>query len=277
MGYEYIAVSAALFVIGACVGSFMDVVRDRGRWSFSLSDRSHCAACGKTLAWKELIPIVSYLLSWGKCRSCGTRIPAYHLHAEVLTGALFACAFLFTDSSTAATAGMLAAFFLVPILVADIDRMEVPEHLSVPFMYAAFIFAAVSAVYTESIVPIVSGFALAAPFYLIWLLSSGRAMGLGDAKVALPLGFLLPSLFIAMPAPAVPVLYAVMSVVMFSFWFGMLGVLLYMVYMKVCTGSSGISRHMHTPLVPGIAVAYFFVFFTGVQFPELVRGLAAWM
>ena len=271
MGYEtalLLPLLVASGVFGASVGSFMDVIRDRGVWSFSLSDRSRCAACKKILTRKELVPVVSFVILRGKCGSCGSRIPAYHLYAEVLTGVLFVCSFLFLDSAVGILAGMLAASFLVPIILADIERMEVPEHLSVPFACIAFIAAAALAIHTESIAPIVSGFALAAPFYLIWLCSSGRAMGLGDAKVALPLGFLLPAMYAA--APLLTVLHAAVSVAVFSFWFGTLGVAGYALYTRIRTGSFGISRRMHTPLVPGIAVAFFFVFFTGMLFSELL-------
>jgi leader peptidase (prepilin peptidase)/N-methyltransferase len=71
-----IATFAAL--IGATLGSFAGVVASRG-FRESLSGRSHCDSCGRTLVWYELIPLVSYPALRGRCRSChaGVGISVY--------------------------------------------------------------------------------------------------------------------------------------------------------------------------------------------------------
>jgi leader peptidase (prepilin peptidase)/N-methyltransferase len=71
-----IAIFAAL--IGAALGSFAGVVASRG-FRESLSGRSHCDSCGRTLVWYELIPLVSYPALRGRCRSChaGVGISVY--------------------------------------------------------------------------------------------------------------------------------------------------------------------------------------------------------
>lgn len=61
------AVLAALF--GATLGSFAGVVASRGV-RCSMSGRSHCDSCGRTLSWYELIPIISYPALRGRCRTC---------------------------------------------------------------------------------------------------------------------------------------------------------------------------------------------------------------
>ena len=138
----------------------------------------------------------------------------------------------------------------MPIALADTEGFEVPEHISVPFSFISLGVATAVMLQTGSIVPVLNGLLLAAPFFLLWFCSGGRAMGLGDAKIAVSLGFLLAS-----PLAAV-------SVFIFTFWLGTLGVVVYALYMKARTGSSGITKHMHMPLVPSMAVAYFIVLFT---------------
>jgi leader peptidase (prepilin peptidase)/N-methyltransferase len=54
---------------GASVGSFAGVVAGRG-WRPAMAGRSHCDGCGRTLKWFELVPLVSYLLLRGRCRTC---------------------------------------------------------------------------------------------------------------------------------------------------------------------------------------------------------------
>jgi leader peptidase (prepilin peptidase) / N-methyltransferase len=59
--------------LGAAIGSFAGVVALRG-FRASLGGRSHCDACGRTLQWYELVPLVSFVALRGRCRSCGASI-----------------------------------------------------------------------------------------------------------------------------------------------------------------------------------------------------------
>jgi len=63
-------VSVFLFVLGAIVGSFLNVVGLR--WDKKNFDgRSHCPNCFKMLRWFELVPVLSFLIQKGRCRNCG--------------------------------------------------------------------------------------------------------------------------------------------------------------------------------------------------------------
>ncbi len=73
-----------LVLLGAVMGSFLDCAAARGKLP---TGRSRCDSCGQTLGPKDLIPIFSYLLCRGRCRYCGSRIPARCLGTE-LAGAL---------------------------------------------------------------------------------------------------------------------------------------------------------------------------------------------
>lgn len=74
-------------LVGGAVGSFAGVVTDRGLRA-SLGGRSHCDGCGRTLAWFELVPFVSYLALRGRCRTCGVRIGLAPFLWEVSAGAI---------------------------------------------------------------------------------------------------------------------------------------------------------------------------------------------
>ncbi|MDP2919567.1 MAG: prepilin peptidase [Dehalococcoidia bacterium] len=84
-------IAAFGFVLGACVGSFLNVCIDRLPKGRSLiTPPSHCDACGNRLRGLALIPVVSYLWLRGRCRYCGAAIPWRILAVEVATGFLFA-------------------------------------------------------------------------------------------------------------------------------------------------------------------------------------------
>lgn len=78
-----------LFMMGASIGSFFNVVLSRPDW---YKGRSHCDTCGYTLKWYDLIPIFSYLFLRGRCRKCKTKIKPTHLISEIMMGCTFVCA-----------------------------------------------------------------------------------------------------------------------------------------------------------------------------------------
>lgn len=95
-----VVVFAAL--VGGALGSFAGVVADRGLRA-SLGGRSHCDACGRTLTWFELVPLVSFVALRGRCRSCGTRI-GWATYLWELGGAILAAVIALTILLTAGRA-----------------------------------------------------------------------------------------------------------------------------------------------------------------------------
>src|SRR5437879_7591128 len=87
-GVVLVLVVAAL--VGAALGSFAGVVASRGL-AASLVGRSHCESCGRTLHWFELVPLVSYPVLRGRCRTCGSRI-GLGVYAWEAGGAVLGCA-----------------------------------------------------------------------------------------------------------------------------------------------------------------------------------------
>ena len=242
------------------MGSFFDVIRVRASWKKSVRGRSKCADCKKDLCWYELLPLVSYVVLWGRCSYCKKSIPIYHLLAEILMGTLFVLGFLYFllgGSLYIAAIVLVSAIFLVPIVVQDIEQMEVSEHISLVFAYVAFAIGLL----TGGVEAVLGGVLLALPFFLLWFCSGGKAMGLGDAKVAISLGFLVPSFI------------GVISVFLFTFWIGVFGLVLYVVCRLVSVGSFSLHRDMHMPLIPSMAAAYFLVLFTGVSFIDVLYAV----
>ena len=77
-----------IFLFGAAIGSFVNVIVDRLYVKSFLTGRSHCASCGKALSFFELIPVLSYIFLRGRCKNCKIKIGAKHLYVEIVLGVL---------------------------------------------------------------------------------------------------------------------------------------------------------------------------------------------
>ncbi len=80
-----------LFALGACVGSFLNVIIHRlPKGQSIVFPGSHCPECGRPIRWHDNIPLVSYVVLRGRCRACGTHIPPRYPLIEAATAALLA-------------------------------------------------------------------------------------------------------------------------------------------------------------------------------------------
>jgi leader peptidase (prepilin peptidase)/N-methyltransferase len=119
----------AAFIVGACVGSFMNVVICRLPAGQSVvAPGSHCA-CGAPVAWRDNIPIFSWLRLRGRARCCGRSFSARYLGVELLTAGLFlACWLLFPPAK--AVCGMVFLSALIGATCIDLEHMIIPDSLS---------------------------------------------------------------------------------------------------------------------------------------------------
>lgn len=198
------------FVFGLIVGSFLNVVIYRFNTKRSLGGRSGCMSCQNKLQWYELIPLFSFLGLKGRCRTCKTKISIQYPLVEFATGLIFVALFLKFSAGGgyafggqdilvfAITYGYYAFMFslLVVIAVYDLRHKIIPDILSFAFGALAFVglfFFNSNGFFPHipSILEFLSGVLIALPFALFWFISSGRWMGLGDAKLALGIGWLL--------------------------------------------------------------------------------------
>lgn len=187
------------FILGTVVGSFLNVVSLRFNTGKGIGGRSKCMACDRTLEWPELIPILSFLFLRGACRKCKSRISWQYPLIEFLSGALFVLLiYAFPPVSYAAALATLiqiaAASLLLVVLVYDAKHKIIPDSFVYAFDALAFagLFAGgISWWHMPVFEQLIAGPLLAAPFALIWVVSGGRWMGLGDAKLVLGIGWFL--------------------------------------------------------------------------------------
>lgn len=119
-------------LLGLSLGSFINVVIHRLPRSRSLfRPASHCPRCRKLLAYRDNIPLLSYLLLGGKCRNCRKRISCRYPAVELLVGLLGAgLAWRYWGDSVWILASLFASGILVTVAFIDWDTFLIPNELS---------------------------------------------------------------------------------------------------------------------------------------------------
>ena len=127
MEYLYLTI---FFIFGSILGSFYHVIATRLTKGESIvSPKSHCEKCNHQLSWYELIPIISYLLLGGKCRSCKTKLPLSYLLMELCTGILFAVCYHVFGLTLELIVALIFVSSLIIIIISDIEYMIILDEV----------------------------------------------------------------------------------------------------------------------------------------------------
>ncbi|PIR59306.1 MAG: prepilin peptidase [Candidatus Pacebacteria bacterium CG10_big_fil_rev_8_21_14_0_10_56_10] len=207
-----------LFVLGAAVGSFLNVVVHRTLagedWSGS---RSRCDHCGRQIAWYDNIPLLSFVALGGRCRHCRQPISLSHLVFEMLTGLLFVwwylAGFVFFQLTQAPFQVLQPLFWLIVgvllliIAVTDALFLIIPDAAVMGLFMLTVLYRVVLVSFgimrpLDLALSVAATTAAAALFWLLWRLTRGRGLGLGDVKLVVPIGLLVgwPQLTVALLA-----------------------------------------------------------------------------
>ena len=198
---------AFLFLIGLCIGSFLNVLIDRLSNGESIRGRSHCDRCKKTLMWKDLTPLVSFVFLRGRCRYCKEKLSWQYPIVELLTGLLFVFVYYasinrFIDVDNIKLYQQIAFLILnlvifsglIVIFFADLKYRIIPDEIVVVNTLAA-IFLNFLVLKNDFWPYILSALVLFLIFIVLMLLTRGRGMGMGDVKYVIFMG-----LFLGFPA-----------------------------------------------------------------------------
>ena len=127
-------VETLVFLLGLVIGSFLNVCIYRLPAGESVvSPPSHCRTCGVRLGPLDIIPVISYLLSRGRCRHCGAAYPARYALVELVTGALFVWCFFVFGLGPALVKALVLVCFLVVITFIDYDHQLILDKVLVWF------------------------------------------------------------------------------------------------------------------------------------------------
>jgi leader peptidase (prepilin peptidase)/N-methyltransferase len=180
-----VAVAAVVFAPGLAVGSFLNVVASRLPLGESLSrPGSSCPHCAAPILYRDNIPLLSYALLRGRCRSCRSPISRRYPMVELSTAALAVASVLAFGLTLQALAAAIFCAALVTISATDIERLIVPNRVVLP---AAAVVLGLQLVHRPSLEWPVAGLG-AALFLFAVALVYPKGMGMGDVKLALLLG-----------------------------------------------------------------------------------------
>lgn len=256
-----------IFILGVIVGSFLNVVIFRYNTGLSfVTGRSKCFSCGKTLYWYELLPLFSYLMLGGKCLGCNSKISPQYFIVELLTGVIFS--------------GLLLKFGLVPLLplylvitsllitmsVYDLKHKIIPDGMVYSFLVLSFIVLFVTHPTNELLgfpisLDILAGPILFAFFAFFWLVSDGKWMGFGDAKLAIGVGFLLG-------------FSGGVYAIMLAFWIGAVISLIIILLQKINIFNYKLSLKSEIPFAPFIIFGVFIQLLTSWNLHNIIYFLS---
>lgn len=253
------------FIFGTIIGSFLNVVSLRYNTGMSFSGRSRCFSCGKELKWFELIPIASYIVQFGRCRKCKSKISFQYPLVELLTGSIFLGIFLKFSNLLFISPSylmLLSLYFmiifslLIVILIYDLKHKIIPDDLVYTFavlsLASMFFDFSVFQLSIPALLPFFSGPIFFLPFFLLWFFSGGRWIGLGDGKLALGIGW-----FLGLSLGA--------SAILLSFWIGAVISIALMIFFSLNSRRKRITMKSEIPFGPFLILGIIIVFFFNIN------------
>ena len=181
-----------LMLLSPAVGSFLTVLIDRlPRGEGVALPGSRCRSCDARLGLRDLVPVLSFALSRGRCRQCGAAIAPWHLYVELSAVGFAAFAVAMGGGVAAMGLSALVLWVLLALAVTDLLWFRLPDLLTATLAVLALIWAALFG----DIITALIGAGIGAGAF--WLLRVGyravrgrEGLGLGDVKLMVGLGAL---------------------------------------------------------------------------------------
>ncbi len=199
-----------LFIIGLFFGSFFGVLVDRiPKGKSFVKGRSYCDFCKKTLGWKDLIPVISFIATKGKCRYCHKSLPYFYPIIELVTGLLFAFVYYFSNFQFSIfnfqlIYNLIVVSGFIVIFFTDLKYGIIPDGILLVLALTEIIFLLISGSWMISVNHVVSAVLSFAFFiainYTFYFVTKKEGMGGGDIKLSFVLGLLLgfPGIFVGL-------------------------------------------------------------------------------
>lgn len=178
-----------IFILGLVIGSFLNVCIYRIPKGESVSyPPSHCTACGTRIKWYDLIPVISYILLKGKCRSCNERISVRYPFIELVTGIIFVLLYMKHGLSLFLLKYIILSSILIVVGVIDLDTQDIYFKTTLTGIISGVIFMLVLKNPVDSLIGAALGGGVISAIILLT-----HGMGWGDAEVCMMCGLFIGS------------------------------------------------------------------------------------
>lgn len=168
-------------IVNACIDHFTNKVR------FTL--KQNCGLCQKQFLWYDTIPVLSFLLLKGRCRSCGAKVNIQYPLVELANGVLYVIVFMANGSNLLSVLYCLMTSAFLVISINDERTLEIPFPCNV-FIGILGIFAI--ALDWKNLLSYIIGFlCVSGALYLLYILTKGALIGGGDVKLMAAAGLML--------------------------------------------------------------------------------------
>ena len=176
-----------IFLFGLLMGSFFSVcIQQAKQQQFSLWRRSHCDHCLHSLAWYDLIPLLSILLLKGQCRHCKKPISLRYPLLEFLTACLFTGVYFCYGKTTYSFVMLIAVSALVMLAIVDLDTMLIPDRFILILLGCGLFRLFIEPSQSHN-----AWISLFCPALFMAICAAGNKMGFGDVKLMAVSGLLL--------------------------------------------------------------------------------------
>ena len=184
----------AMAALGLVVGSFLNVCIYRLPRRESIAwPASHCTSCARELAWYENVPVVSWVLLRGRCRTCRAPVSIMYPLVELTTALLFAGGYVVYGPTPLLAVRLVFGCVLIVLFVIDLQHKILPNVITLPGIAGGFAASLVLPPgWRSSLIGIVLGglipFAIAEAYARV---RGHEGLGMGDVKMLAMIGAFL--------------------------------------------------------------------------------------
>lgn len=183
-----------LALLGLAVGSFLNVCIHRLPERKSVvSPGSRCPGCGYELRWYDNIPVVSYALLGGRCRSCRSRISIRYPIIEIITMAVFLAHYWIIGPDIILVPRLFFACMLIVLFAIDLEHHLLPNAITLPGIVIGLLFSLLlpPGIISAAIGTVIGGGSLWLIGEAYYRYSGQEGMGGGDVKMLAMIGAFL--------------------------------------------------------------------------------------
>jgi leader peptidase (prepilin peptidase)/N-methyltransferase len=181
-------------VFGLCIGSFLNVCAYRLPLGESVvHPRSRCTSCGRMLTWFDNLPVVSWVLLGGRCRTCRKPVSWMYPAVEIATALVFVVTYLTYGLTLLSLVRVIFGCALIVLFVTDLQHKILPNVITLPGIVIGLVCSVfLPPGWVSSLIGILVGggvlFAIAEVYYRV---RGQEGLGMGDVKLLAMIGAFL--------------------------------------------------------------------------------------